>query len=80
MRERVDWKARAERAGRDLTASYVEIDRLEGELRFAKAKLERMHTRLDQHSRLMTLRTSALCTLLGLADPRWQPTKEEMEP
>lgn len=78
--EEIDWKARAEKAEADLAEAYEESTTLERELRSVRQKLDRMHTRADQESRLMTLRTSALCALLELPDPRWKPTKEEMEP
>lgn len=59
----------------EIVADYSKV---QGELTREREKNMRLHTRLDELERLMSLRTSALCALLKLPDPRWQPSKEDM--
>lgn len=72
--------ATVEKLTKELDESYAEATKLESELRREKDKNLKLWTRLGNLERLLSARTTALCSLIELPDPRWQPSKEDMTP
>jgi chromosome segregation ATPase len=78
--EVTDLKAAYASLREELDLSDKEQLKLENELRRTREKYSKMQTRLDNLDALMARRTTALCALIELPDPKWVPKPEDMEP
>jgi len=56
-----------------------EIFALQEELRRVRGRLDKALNREEALQATLTARTTALCALLELGDPRWVPSKEDLE-
>lgn len=62
-----------------LDAADDEIFALQEELRRVRVRLDKALNREERLQDTLTARTTALCALLELGDPRWVPSKEDLE-
>lgn len=62
-----------------LDAADAEIFALQEELRRVRGRLDKALNREERLQYILTARTTALCALLELGDPRWVPSKEDLE-
>jgi predicted nuclease with TOPRIM domain len=78
--EIVSLRGEISRLTMELDHDDKENAKLENELRRVNDRFSRLQTRAEQLERLLAARTSALCALIELPDPKWVPKKEDMEP
>jgi len=63
----------------DLDAAGEELQELRAELHHTRDRLDKALTREERTTDILTRRTTALCALLDIPDPRWAPSKEDLE-
>jgi len=73
-------EAEVARLTMELAEDDKENAKLSNELRRLNERHSRLQTRNENTERLMAQRTTALCALIELPDPKWVPKKEDMEP
>lgn len=64
----------------ELDGAYDENAKLDKELRVLRGRYDRLMTRSEKDERLMQARTTALCALIELPDPKWRPKPEDIAP